>query len=65
MRKEMKPTLAEDILYAISCIQDYRDSIDGGSEDGEQLWNDVSNRIERLFHFYYQLTGFYPYEGNK
>ena len=57
-----KPTLGEDILFAISCIQDYRDTIDSGSEDGEKLWNDTSNRIERLFQFYYQLIGFNPYE---
>ena len=57
-----KLTLADDIVYAISCIQDYRDTIDSGSEDGEKLWNDVSNRIERLFKFYYQLIGFNPYE---
>jgi hypothetical protein len=57
-----KPTLAEDITYAISCIQDYRDTIDTSNEDGEKLWNNTSMRIERLFKFYYQLIGFYPYE---
>lgn len=54
------PILAEDITYAISCIQDYRDTINTGTEDGEKLWNDASNRIERLFQFYYQLVGFDP-----
>lgn len=52
--------LSDDILYAISCIQDYRDTID--VVDNEQLWNDASKRIERLFRFYYQLVGFNPYE---
>lgn len=50
------PTLAEDITVAISCMQDYRDTVDGNSE----LWNKISERIERLFKFYYQLTGFNP-----
>jgi hypothetical protein len=48
------PTLAEDITVAISCMQDYRDTVDGNSE----LWSKISERIERLFKFYYQLTGF-------
>lgn len=55
-----KPTLAEDIAYAISCVRDYRDTIDTDTEDGNKLWDDVSRRIERLFKFYYQLTGFDP-----
>jgi hypothetical protein len=50
------PTLAEDITVAISCMQDYRDTVDGNSE----LWSKISERIERLFKFYYQLTGFDP-----
>lgn len=50
------PTLGEDITVAISCMQDYRDTIDGNSE----LWYKISERIERLFKFYYQLTGFDP-----
>jgi hypothetical protein len=54
------PQLAEDIAYAISCIQDYRDTVDIGNEDGEKLWDDISRRIERLFKFYYQLVGFDP-----
>lgn len=49
-----KPTLAEDISIAISCMQDYRDTIDIDSD----LWHDIGDRIERLFRFYYQLTGF-------
>jgi hypothetical protein len=47
------PTLADDIAYAISCVQDYRDTLD---IDGE-LWHEVGDRIERLFTFYYQLIG--------
>ncbi len=53
-----KPTLAEDIIYAISCVQDHRDTIDTDTKDGEELWDDVSRRIERLMKFYYQLIGF-------
>jgi hypothetical protein len=51
-----KPTLAEDIMIAISCMQDYRDTLDIDSE----LWYKTGERIERLFQFYYQLTGFDP-----
>ena len=53
-------TLPDDILYAISCVQDYRDTVDTDTEDGKELWDDVSRRIERLFKFYYQLVGFDP-----
>ena len=56
------PTLAEDIAYAISCVQDYRDTLDIDTEKGKELWEDVSGRIERLFQFYYQLVGFNPAE---
>ena len=52
------PTLTEDIAYAISCVQDYRETLDTDTEDGKELWNDISRRIERLFQFYYQLVGF-------
>jgi hypothetical protein len=51
--KEMTKPLADDILYAISCIQDYRDTIEINSE----LWHEIGDRIERLFQFYYQLIG--------
>lgn len=54
------PTLGDDILFAISCVQDYRDTIDTDNKDGEKLWNNASERIERLFQFYYQLIGFNP-----
>ena len=49
-----KPTLAQDISFAISCIQDYRDTIDIDSEP----WHKIGDRIERLFKFYYQLMGY-------
>jgi hypothetical protein len=55
-----KPTLAEDISIAISCMQDYRDSIDPVNEANR--YNELSRRIERLFHFYYQLIGYDTYE---
>jgi hypothetical protein len=55
-----KPTLAEDISIAISCMQHYRDSIDPVNEANR--YNELSRRIERLFRFYYQLTGYDPYE---
>jgi hypothetical protein len=48
------PTLAEDIAYAISCVQDHRDTIDIDSES----WHQIGDRVERLFKFYYQLIGF-------
>jgi hypothetical protein len=48
--------LAEDILYAISCMQDYRDTVDENTEE----WSQITRRIEGLFKFYYQLIGFDP-----
>ena len=57
------PTLAEDISIAISCMQDYRDSIDPVNE--AKSFNEFSRRIERLFRFYYQLTGFDPNDIRK
>ena len=53
-------SLADDILYAIACVQDYRDTLDTGTKDGNELWDDISMRIERLFKFYYQLVGLDP-----
>ena len=61
----IRPTLAEDIAYAISCVQDYKDTIDTDTENGWKIYDDANSRIERLFSFYYQLTGFNPYEENK
>ncbi len=56
----MKPTLAEDIGIAISCVQDYLDTIDPVEE--QEHYDTIRLRIERLMQFYYQLTGFDPYE---
>jgi hypothetical protein len=50
------PTLAEDITVAISCMQDYRDTLN----DNDKQWSQITERIEGLFRFYYQLTGFDP-----
>jgi hypothetical protein len=57
-----KPTLAEDIAYAISCVQDYKDTIDIDGDDGWKTYDEINVRINRLFQFYYQLTGYDPYE---
>ena len=57
-----KPTLAEDIAYAISCMQDYKATINADDSLGQFAYVDASKRIERLFQFYYQLTGFDPNE---
>ena len=54
------PTLAEDILYATSCVQDYLDTIDSVEE--QERYNRIVLRIERLMQFYYQLVGFNPAE---
>ena len=54
------PTLAEDILYATSCVQDYLDTIDPVEE--QERYNRIVLRIERLMQFYYQLVGFNPAE---
>jgi hypothetical protein len=56
----MKPTLAEDIGIAISCVQDYLDTIDCVEE--REHYDTIRLRIERLMQFYYQLVGFDPYE---
>jgi len=61
----IRPTLAEDIAYAISCVQDYKDTIDTDTENGWKIYDDANSRIQRLINFYNQLTGFNPYEGNK
>ena len=54
----MKKTLAEDIGVAISCVQDYLDTID--SVEKQEHYDTIRLRIERLMKFYYQLTGFDP-----
>lgn len=60
-----KLTLAEDIAYAISCVQDHQSTINTDSEDGLKTYDEIMCRIERLLKFYYQLTGFDPYGGKK
>lgn len=55
-----KPTLADDIAYAISCVQDHRDTIDTDIESGQKLSDDATRVINRLLSFYYQLTGYDP-----
>jgi len=57
-----KPTLAEDIAYAISCVQDYKHSIEPKTIEDVKMIYTIDKRIERLFKFYYQLIGFDPYE---
>jgi hypothetical protein len=58
----MNPTpLSDDILYAISCVQDYRDTIDTDCEVGRHVYATISHRIDRLMDFYYTLTGFNPH----
>jgi deoxyribodipyrimidine photolyase-like uncharacterized protein len=57
----MKKTLAEDIGVAISCVQDYLETIDCVEE--QEHYDTIRLRIERLMKFYYQLTGFDPNEG--
>jgi hypothetical protein len=53
---ELYPELSEDIALGISCIQDYKDTIDW--EDQEK-YNSINTRIHRLLEFYdkiYNLT---------
>jgi len=56
----MTKPLADDIAYAISCVQDYKDTINIDHRVGQLVYDDISGRIERLFQFYYQLVGFDP-----
>jgi len=63
----MTKTLADDIAHAISCVQDYLDTIDRpyrrSSVEEQEHYDTIRLRIERLMKFYYQLTGFDPNEG--
>jgi hypothetical protein len=59
------PTLPDDILYAISCVQDYRDTIDTDCQVGRHVYDTISHRIDRLMDFYYTLTGFNPHHIRK
>lgn len=47
-----------DISFAISCTQDYRDTIDTTTADGIKKRDDATDRIGRLSTFYNQLIGF-------
>ena len=47
-----------DISFAISCTQDYKDAIDTTTADGIKEYDNVTDRIGRLFTFYNQLVGF-------
>lgn len=58
----MTKPLSDDIAYAISCIQDYKATINADDSLGQFAYVDASKRIERLFQFYYQLVGFNPAE---
>jgi hypothetical protein len=49
---ELYPELSNDIAVGISCMQDYRDTIDW--EDQEKC-NDIAIRISRLLQFYYKI----------
>jgi hypothetical protein len=52
-----------DISFAISCTQDYRDAIDTTTADGIKEYDNVTDRISRLFTFYNQLVGFEQIRG--
>jgi hypothetical protein len=56
----MTKPLADDIACAISCVQDYLDTID--CVEQQEHYDTIRLTIERLFQFYYQLVGFDPYE---
>ena len=51
-------TLADDIALAISCVQDYKDTLDTDTEEGEKRYDSVGRAINRLMTFYYQLIGY-------
>ncbi len=61
----MTKPLADDVAYAISCVQDHRDTIDTDTESGQKLSDNATRVVNRLLSFYYQLTGFDPTEANK
>lgn len=50
--------ILRDISFAISCVQDYGDTIDTDSADGMKEYDSVILRVDRLLTFYYQLIGF-------
>jgi len=49
---ELYPELSHDIAVGISCMQDYRDTIDW---DDQERCNDIAIRISRLLQFYYKI----------
>jgi len=49
---ELYPELSEDIALGISCMQDYRDTIDW---EDEEKHNNITIRINRLLQFYYKI----------
>jgi hypothetical protein len=49
---ELYPELSEDIALGISCMQDYRDTIDW---EDEESCNNIAIRIHRLLQFYYKV----------
>lgn len=55
--------ILHDISFAISCTQDYRDTIDTTTPYGIKEYDNVTNRIGRLFTFYNQLIGFEQVKG--
>ncbi len=61
----VKQPLADDIAYAISCVQDHRDTIDTDTEGGQKLSDDATRVINQLLSFYYQLTGYDPSEAKQ
>jgi hypothetical protein len=60
-----KLILAEDVAYAISCVQDHQSTINTDSEDGLKTYDEIMCRIDRLLKFYYDLIGFDPYREKK
>ena len=59
--KDYKMTnVTEDVAFAISCCQDYRDTID--SYENPEHYDEVSSRITRLFDLYNALTGYTSFE---
>jgi hypothetical protein len=50
---ELYPELSNDIALGISCMQDYRDTID--SWENQEDWDKVTVRIHRLLQFYHKI----------
>ena len=56
--------ILRDISFAISCVQDYRDTIDPTTADGTKEHDEVTTRISRLFTFYNQLVNYPSPKGS-